>query len=153
MQKRYTSVYDTIIGKVTITSDGEFIERVSFGVYEESSPCALNDRAALELEQYFKGQLKTFNLPLKPIGTPFQRQVWEALSAIPYGETRSYKQIAEAVGNSKASRAVGMANNRNPIAIIIPCHRVIGSNGKMIGYAGGLDIKECLLALEQTYKF
>ncbi len=87
-------------------------------------------------------------MPLNPNGTVFQKKVWNALCNIPYGETRSYKQVAEAVGNNKASRAVGMANNKNPIMIVIPCHRVIGSNGSLVGYAGGLDIKEKLLFLE-----
>lgn len=102
-----------------------------------------------ELSEYFGGKRREFKIPLAPDGTPFQKQVWEALQRIPYGETRSYKEIAEAVGNPKACRAVGMANNKNPIPIIIPCHRVIGSNGSMVGYAGGLTIKTQLLSLEQ----
>ena len=92
---------------------------------------------------------KIFTLPLAPVGTEFQQHVWKILQTIPYGETWSYKQVAVAIGNPKASRAVGMANNKNPLAIFIPCHRVIGSNGKLVGYAGGLNIKEHLLALEQ----
>ena len=92
-----------------------------------------------------------FDLPLDPIGTEFQKKVWQALKEIPFGETRSYGEIAKLIGNEKASRAVGMANNKNPIAIIIPCHRVIGANGKLVGYAGGLDLKEKLLKLEKNY--
>jgi len=88
-------------------------------------------------------------LPLAPAGTAFMQKVWNALLTIPYGETRSYKEIAIAVGNSKACRAVGMANNRNPISVVIPCHRVIGANGKLVGYGGGLDIKSYLLDLEK----
>lgn len=88
-------------------------------------------------------------MKLEPEGTPFQKEVWNALLSIPYGETRSYGQIAEQVGNPKACRAVGLANNRNPIAIVIPCHRVIGADGRLVGYGGGLHIKERLLALEQ----
>lgn len=102
-----------------------------------------------ELSEYFSGRRREFAIPLAPAGTLFQKQVWEALQQIPYGETRSYKEIAEAIGNPKACRAVGMANNKNPIPIIIPCHRVLGSNGSMVGYAGGLAIKEQLLGLEQ----
>ena len=88
-------------------------------------------------------------MPLAPKGTPFQQKVWAALQEIPYGETRSYKEIAAMVGNEKACRAVGMANNRNPLPIFIPCHRVVGTNGKLVGYAGGLDVKTFLLELEK----
>ena len=105
-------------------------------------------KAKTELTEYFAGQRKSFDLPLEPKGTAFQQSVWRALCEIPYGETVSYGQIAERIGNKKACRAVGMANNRNPIAIIIPCHRVIGAGGKLTGYAGGLDKKEFLLELE-----
>ena len=94
------------------------------------------------------GKRKVFDLPLSLKGTDFQKQVWQALRDIPYGETRSYKQIAVAIGNPKAVRAVGMANNRNPLLIVVPCHRVIGTDGKMVGYAAGVDKKEFLLRLE-----
>jgi len=102
-----------------------------------------------QLEAYFAGGLESFNLPLAPQGTPFQLQVWRQLCEIPYGETISYGELARRIGNPKASRAVGLANGSNPIPIIIPCHRVIGSNGKLTGYGGGLPIKEKLLALER----
>ncbi|RXA17107.1 methylated-DNA--[protein]-cysteine S-methyltransferase [Methanosarcina sp. MSH10X1] len=105
--------------------------------------------AARQLEAYFSGELKSFDLELAPEGTAFQKSVWGALCKIPYGETRTYKEIAVSLGKSRAYRAVGLANNRNPMAIIIPCHRVIGSNGKLTGYASGLDIKEYLLKLEK----
>lgn len=101
-----------------------------------------------QLCEYFDGKRKTFDLPLKIEGTPFQKKVWQALTEIPYGETRTYKEIACAVGNEKACRAVGLANNKNPIGIIVPCHRVVGSNGKLKGYAGGLEAKQFLLDLE-----
>ena len=101
-----------------------------------------------QLKAYLAGRLRDFDLPLAPQGTPFQQKVWAALAAIPYGETRSYKQVAEAVGCPRGCRAVGLANNRNPIAIVIPCHRVIGADGALVGYGGGLPIKECLLRLE-----
>lgn len=109
---------------------------------------SLIKNAYRQLVEYFNKQRKTFDLPLAPEGTEFQMKVWKALSDIPYGKTRSYKEIAIAIGNPKAVRAVGMANNKNPIPIIIPCHRVIGSDGKLVGYGGGLEIKEYLLKLE-----
>jgi methylated-DNA-[protein]-cysteine S-methyltransferase len=102
-----------------------------------------------QLRAYFAGKLEAFDLPLAPEGTVFQRTVWRNLCDISYGETISYGELARRVGNPKASRAVGLANGQNPIPIIIPCHRVIGSNGKLTGYGGGLPIKEKLLALEQ----
>lgn len=102
-----------------------------------------------QLEQYFAGDRDTFELPLEPSGTEFQRAVWNALEQIPYGETRSYGEIAAQVGRPKAARAVGMANNRNPIAVIVPCHRVIGSGGALVGYAGGLERKIWLLDHER----
>ncbi len=105
--------------------------------------------AFLQLEEYLKGNRKIFDFPIEVQGTPFQLKVWDALRNIPYGETRSYKQIAEAIEKPKAVRAVGMANNRNPLLIVNPCHRVIGSNGKLVGYASGLPLKEFLLKLEK----
>ncbi|MCL2196973.1 MAG: methylated-DNA--[protein]-cysteine S-methyltransferase [Treponema sp.] len=103
-----------------------------------------------QLGEYFDKKRKNFNLPISLHGTDFQIKVWNALKKIPYGETCSYTQLAAAIGNPKACRAVGMANNKNPAAIIIPCHRVIGSNGSLTGYAGGLEIKKRLLDLEKT---
>ena len=104
-----------------------------------------------EFRDYFAGRLQRFTLPLAPRGTAFQQAVWQALCDIPYGETRSYGDIARSVGSPRGFRAVGMANNRNPISIIIPCHRIIGSDGKLVGFGGGLDIKEFLLGLERKY--
>lgn len=106
--------------------------------------------ATRQLEAYFSGKLESFDLKLAPEGTEFQKSVWKALCKLPYGETRTYKDIAASVGKPKAYRAVGLANNRNPIAIIVPCHRVIGSNGKLTGYASGLDVKAFLLKLEEN---
>ncbi len=113
------------------------------------------DEAALapyaeQFSAYFAGRLRTFELPLAARGTEFQQQVWQALTQIPYGQTRSYADIADAIGNPKAVRAVGVANGRNPLAIIVPCHRVIGRDGSLTGYAGGLTIKQFLLNLEQA---
>jgi methylated-DNA-[protein]-cysteine S-methyltransferase len=104
--------------------------------------------AAEQLAAYFGGRLTDFTLPLAPAGTPFQRRVWAGLQAIPYGETWSYGQLASKIGNPAAVRAVGLANGRNPIAVVIPCHRVIGSDGSLTGYGGGLDRKRFLLDLE-----
>ena len=101
-----------------------------------------------QFTEYLIGERKSFDLPFKLTGTDFQNRVWRALCEIPYGETRSYKQIAEAIGNPKAVRAVGMANNRNPLLVLVPCHRVIGCNGQLVGYAAGLDKKQFLLHLE-----
>lgn len=101
-----------------------------------------------QLDAYFEGELTEFDLPLHMEGTPFQRRVWDQLLLIPYGETRTYGELAEALGNPGASRAVGLANGKNPVSIIVPCHRVIGSGGNLTGYGGGLDRKKRLLALE-----
>ncbi|QTO53243.1 methylated-DNA--[protein]-cysteine S-methyltransferase [Duffyella gerundensis] len=105
-------------------------------------------QAEQQLQEYFAGTRQRFDLPLDFAGTEFQRKVWAALVSIPFGETRSYKQIAEQIGHPRAMRAVGAANGRNPVSIIAPCHRVIGANGKLTGFAGGLDIKAFLLSLE-----
>lgn len=102
-----------------------------------------------QLSEYFSGQREIFDLPLDFAGTDFQKQVWQALLTIPFGETRTYKQIAEHIGNVKAVRAVGAANGKNPISIIAPCHRVVGANGKLVGFAGGLENKQILLTLEK----
>lgn len=139
---------DTPVGKMYLASDGENITELKFGMCEKDSPDAVLFKAKTELEEYFAGQRKAFSLPLKPKGTPFQLCVWRTLREIPYGETATYGEIAKRIGNTKACRAVGMANNRNPIAIIVPCHRVIGAGGSLTGYAGGLDKKEFLLNLE-----
>ncbi len=114
-------------------------------------PSALSDLAYSQLCEYFEGRRKCFELPLELHGTDFQMRVWRALLAIPYGETRSYKDIAQAVGCPKGFRAVGMANNKNPIAIVVPCHRVVGADGSLVGYATGLDMKRWLLELEGRF--
>lgn len=107
--------------------------------------------ATIQLDEYFQGKRTVFSLPFKLIGTTFQLAVWKELQNIPYGQTTSYKEIAQKINKPKAYRAVGMANNKNPLPIIIPCHRVIGSNGKLIGYAGGLKLKNYLLELEKSH--
>ena len=108
----------------------------------------LTDIVFEQIMEYLDGKRKSFDFPYELRGTAFQKRVWEELCKIPYGETRTYQEIAVAIGNPKACRAVGMANNRNPIIIAVPCHRVIGANGKLIGYGGGLEMKEALLSLE-----
>lgn len=120
---------------------------------KNSKTSILSELAYKQLCEYFDKKRQIFELPLELNGTSFQKKVWNALSEIPYAQTRSYKEIATFIGNKNASRAVGHANNKNPIAIIIPCHRVIGSSGKLVGYAGGLEIKKALLELEsQSFK-
>lgn len=120
---------------------------------KNSKTSILSELAHKQLCEYFDKKRQIFELPLELNGTSFQKKVWNALSEIPYAQTRSYKEIATFIGNKNASRAVGHANNKNPIAIIIPCHRVIGSSGKLVGYAGGLEIKKALLELEsQSFK-
>jgi methylated-DNA-[protein]-cysteine S-methyltransferase len=109
-------------------------------------------QASQQLQAYFDGALRTFDLPLSPHGTAFQQSVWDALLAIPYGETRSYREVAAGIGTPKAVRAVGAANGQNPIPIVIPCHRVIGSNGKLTGFGGGLPLKRRLLDLESAQR-
>ena len=145
--------YETVIGYLTISADEQGITDVSFGkrnpVHAVCEETPFIKQAVNELQEYFEGRRREFTVPLHPQGTDFQLRVWQVLRTIPYGKTWSYKQVATAAGNPKASRAVGMANNRNPIAIIIPCHRVIGANGRLVGYAGGLDVKEKLLEIEQ----
>lgn len=115
----------------------------------KSMPSPLQREVDKQMREYFEGKRKAFELPLRPDGTDFQKKVWNALLEIPFGETRSYQDIANAVGSPKACRAVGMANHQNPIIIVIPCHRVIGKNGKLVGYGGGLSMKEKLLLLEK----
>lgn len=159
MKKAY--YYETKIGKILIAEDDIGITDLSLAedfsetlfqsefILQETE---LIKEAARQLKEYLVGERTEFTVKLNPVGTEFQRKVWKALKEIPYGETRSYKQIAMATGNEKASRAVGMANHNNPIMCMIPCHRVIGANGKLVGYAGGLQIKELLLNLESKGK-
>lgn len=148
---KYCFSYQTAVCQIWICEEASHITRVSFRSpgdgYKEQETRLIRE-ASRQIDEYLDRQRTSFNLPLNPEGTIFQKSVWEALLKVRYGETRTYKQIAEDIGNPKSCRAVGLANNRNPIAIIIPCHRIIGSSGKLVGYAGGLDIKEKLLSLE-----
>jgi len=144
--------YESPFGNIVIMSDGKAITYIKNESGEtpigEKQTSALTDLAAQQLHEYFAGKRKEFDLPLNPKGTDFQKNVWNALQTIPYGETQTYSQVAELIGNPKACRAVGLANNRNPIWIVIPCHRVIGANGTLVGYGGGLDMKQKLLEIE-----
>lgn len=147
--------YDTSIGEITICCRDGALTGLHFGRFVpeeeelEETRTELSDRAYVQLTEYLEGKRRTFDLPLSMEGTVFQKKVWKALTEIPYGETRSYKEIALQIGEEKASRAVGTANNRNPIAIVVPCHRVIGAKGALVGYGGGLDIKNRLLEIER----
>ena len=164
MVKNSLCYVDTPIGKVGVAEDGTGICALFFADADPAPPAALagaTDKtgqetpllreAAAQLGAYFAGQRKAFDLPLSYHGTPFQMDDWQALLSIPYGETRSYGQIAAQIGRPKAYRAVGMANHNNPIGIIIPCHRVIGSDGSPVGYGGGLERKIFLLQWEQAH--
>ena len=146
--------YNSIIGDIFISADENFLLSVKFVNHNfiENKENKIIRQTIKQLDEYFRGKRKKFELPLNPKGTEFQKKVWLQLMNIPYGKTATYKDIATQIGDPKASRAVGNANNKNPIAIIIPCHRVIGSNNKLTGYAGGLDKKEKLLNLEKNNK-
>ncbi|MGC8511853.1 MAG: methylated-DNA--[protein]-cysteine S-methyltransferase [Acidimicrobiales bacterium] len=134
---------------VAASADGEVDDPHN---HDSFLAAGLLDDVSCQLGRYFDGGLRSFEVNLDPPGTEFQCRVWRALCEIPYGETRSYSDIASAVGQPKAARAVGMANNRNPIALIIPCHRVVGADGSLTGYAAGLKVKEGLLNLEQAFR-
>ena len=149
---------DTPIGRLLIAGDDAAVRRIEFPKDGQAgrpeagwveSPKGPIAEAVRQLREYFAGSRTEFDLPLSPEGTEFQRSVWRRLQEIPYGETISYGELAKRVGNPKASRAVGAANGQNPIPIVIPCHRVIGSNGKLTGFGGGLPTKEALLGLEK----
>jgi len=140
---------NTPVGTMTLMEENGALCRVCFGkIPGDAEETPLLCQAAAELEEYFRGERKTFSVPLAPQGTPFQQKCWEALRHIPYGETRSYAFQAQMIGQPKACRAVGMANNKNPLPVFIPCHRVVGKDGSLTGYAGGLEIKKILLQIE-----
>ncbi len=140
---------DSPVGALTLISDGAALTHLLFGHRKaETEPDDVLREAKRQLSEYFAGQRREFDLPLRPSGTEFQLRVWQALREIPYGRTATYADIARAVGRPKAFRAVGQANHVNPISILIPCHRVVGSDGSLTGYGGGLDAKTALLALE-----
>ncbi|MPY33305.1 methylated-DNA--[protein]-cysteine S-methyltransferase [Streptomyces adustus] len=154
---RHHTVIDSPYGPLTLVADDGVLSGLymteqrhrppeeSFGTHDATA----FGEAEEQLEAYFSGELKQFTLELRLSGTPFQQTVWDQLRAIPYGETRTYGELADALGNPKASRAVGLANGKNPVGIIVPCHRVIGASGSLTGYGGGLDRKQRLLDFER----
>ncbi len=155
---KYYTRFNTSLCKIILVGNEEGISNLHLNtgeckrVFEISEDWVRNDsffkNAVEQVMEYCEGKRKEFNLLLNPEGTDFQKRVWKALSRIPYGEVRSYKDIAVEIGNEKACRAVGMANSKNPIPLIVPCHRVVGANGKLVGFALGLEVKKKLLDLE-----
>jgi methylated-DNA-[protein]-cysteine S-methyltransferase len=150
----YWTTIESPVGELLLTSDGTSLTRLLFAPVTtdptwSSDPCPVLTETIAQLRAYFAGERTDFDLPLAPTGTAFQLRVWESLREIPYAETTSYGQLAGRLGNVKASRAVGLANGRNPISIVVPCHRVIGADGSLTGYGGGLDRKRTLLDLER----
>lgn len=149
---KYAFVMDSPFGLLTLVEENGALTELRFGARIEGlclQETPLIQQAVQELEEYFAAERTVFTVPLAPQGTPFQQQCWKALLQIPYGQTRTYGQQAAMIGKPKACRAVGMGNNRNPLPVFIPCHRVIGANGRLTGYAGGMDIKEILLNIER----
>ncbi len=146
----FTQKYSSPIGDLFITANHDALLRINWNIrnYEYNSN-EITELTILQLKEYFAGKRKTFTIPLKLEGTPFQKSVWEALQKIEYGTSKSYSWISKKINNPKATRAVGNANNKNPIPIIVPCHRVIRADGRLGGYAGGLEIKKYLLNLER----
>ncbi len=154
---QYTWIEKTPVGRILVAGDDDGLKFVQFREDDSAEQLIQDDweqneralkNAVQQIHAYFAGKLTSFDLPLAPEGTAFQKKVWKALCKVKFGATASYGEIAKAIGNPAACRAVGLANGRNPIAIVIPCHRIIGTNGKLVGYGGGLDRKKTLLALE-----
>ena len=148
MTKLYSRNLSLPMGRVFLQSDGVAITAVGLGTQPETDSCPVIDRCKKELQDYCSGRGQSFTVPLQPRGTEFQEKIWALLRKIPYGQTVTYGALAQKAGIPKGARAVGMACNRNPIAILIPCHRVVGSTGALTGYAGGLEFKRALLELE-----
>lgn len=146
-----TLTFETPLGALCAAEEDGAITALRFGEGGQNAETPLLLRAREQILEYFDGKRKSFDLPLCPEGTDFQKRVWRALEQIPYGEKRTYSEIAASVGSPHACRAVGTTCNRNPIAIIVPCHRVIGASGLLVGYAYGLDAKKYLLSLEKMY--
>jgi methylated-DNA-[protein]-cysteine S-methyltransferase len=146
----FSTEFHSPVGSLTLEGDDLSLTRLGFGAPGAAQgDSAAVARAAIQLEQYFAGERTEFDLDIALDGTPFERRVWDEVRAIPYGSTATYAEIAARIGSPSACRAVGRANGRNPIAVIVPCHRVVGSDGSLTGYAGGLEMKRALLALER----
>jgi len=155
MQKTFTTTIETPIGFLELKSDSDSLLAVSFVNQPQNSTDAIPEilkTAALQLDEYFSGKRKNFDLKMNPDGTPFQQKIWELVQQVPFGATVSYLDIAKLSGSEKNTRAVGLANGKNPMPIIIPCHRVIGSSGKLTGYAGGMERKQWLLQHELQHE-
>ena len=152
MAALHRTLIQSPVGQLTLLGTETALTRILFGDgwRDTEGSVPVLDQTARELEEYFAGARREFTVPLAPEGTEFQRKVWAALREIPYGATVTYGEIAARIGKPKAAVAVGQANGRNPIPIIIPCHRVVGAGGKLVGYTGGLHIKEALLAVESA---
>lgn len=148
----YFYTYDTLLGKITIVTEDKFLIKIVFGIKRLGikKETALIKRIKKQIDEYLRGNRKNFNIPFKMIGTDFQIKVWKELTKIKYGEQISYQELAKRIKNKNYARAVGLANNKNPIPIIIPCHRIIGKNGDLVGYAGGIALKKKLLAIESV---
>lgn len=154
MNEYYYDSFETDLGALEIKATNTGIKSIHFvGVAKPKCPNEITAQAQHQLEEYFSKQRQQFNLPLDADGTDFQKKVWQALAHIPYGQTCSYGDIAKEIGNPKGMRAVGMANGKNPMTIVVPCHRVIGANGKLTGYAHGTDRKAKLLCFESDSLF
>lgn len=152
MSDQFITYFDSPLGWLKITTSSKELISISFETdVAASSPETprIQSRTIQQLQDYFKGERKDFDIPLAPVGTEFQKQIWKLVQQISYGETTSYLNIAIASGSEKNTRAVGLANGKNPIPIVIPCHRILGSNGKLTGYSGGLERKRWLLLHEQ----
>ena len=152
MKRTLTRIIDAPFGRLTLEVQDDVLVAIRFGAdagANNSDESKTLDCAAEQLEEYFSGARCAFSVPIVLNGTPFRQKVWQALMEIGYGETATYADIARRIGNPKACRAVGMANNKNPLPIIVPCHRVVGSDGSLTGYAGGIEVKEWLLNLEK----
>ena len=163
MSKRFTEPFwrtnmDTPIGPIGLTATADGLAEIWFDAYPasdakgagERDPAGVLEQARIQLEEYFAGTRTTFDLPLAPSGTPFELSVWDLLRQIPVGQTASYGELARKLGDVTMARAVGRANGQNPLPIVVPCHRVIGANGRLVGYGGGLPLKKRLLALEDA---
>jgi methylated-DNA-[protein]-cysteine S-methyltransferase len=161
METLYYSTYESPVGELMLVANDKGLSGLFFGrdrkklsasvKFEEDAKHPMLQKAVKQLTEYFAGKRREFDLPLAPMGTVFQQKAWKQLCKIPYGQTISYGEQAKRLGDAKKARAVGMANNRNPIGIIVPCHRVVGASGSLVGFGGGLKAKEFLLNLEKKH--
>ena len=158
--KTFYTIVDSPLGPILLAGNNEGLRELNFQEGKRPTPIGADweknaahfAETIAQLQAYFAGELQEFDLPLAPTGTPFQITVWRELKAIPYGETISYGELARRIGKPKAARAVGLANGANPLPLVVPCHRVVGSDGRLTGYGGGLPIKEALLAHERSHR-